>query len=241
MFLHKDYDLFYDAILAASNFYKIPPALIEKDYYITCFLEKLVKKVPGLMFKGGTSLSKCFHLIDRFSEDIDLTLDENSMTQGNKKKYKQAIIEVCNELDFKIKNIDEIRSRRDYNKYEIGYPISFDGEGVKQYILVETVYMLKAYPSEYKETSSIIYDFFNTVKEHQLIKEYNLYPFNVKVQALQRTLVDKVFAICDYMLLNKINGHSRHIYDIYKLLSIVKLDDELKVLITEVRNDRKSE
>ena len=33
MLLHKDYDLFYDAILAASNLYKIPPALIEKDYY----------------------------------------------------------------------------------------------------------------------------------------------------------------------------------------------------------------
>lgn len=239
MILHKNYDLFFDAIIAASDYYNITPPIIEKDYYVTCFLKKIKEKIPQLLFKGGTSLLKCYKIIDRFSEDIDLTLDESSMTQGNKKKLKQAIIETCDELGFVIKNLDSIRSRRDYNRYEIGYPIGFDGVGIKQYILVETVYMLKAYPAENGKTSSIIYDFFNEIKEYELIKDYNLEPFFMRVQSLERTLIDKVFAICDYMLLDRVSDHSRHIYDLYKLLDKVILDDNLIMLINDVRNDRK--
>ena len=47
------------------------PAIIEKDYYVTLVLCELAKQVPDLLFKGGTSLSKCHKIIDRFSEDID--------------------------------------------------------------------------------------------------------------------------------------------------------------------------
>ena len=50
-------------------------AIIEKDYYVTLVLRELAKQVPNLLFKGGTSLSKCYKIIDRFSEDIDITLD----------------------------------------------------------------------------------------------------------------------------------------------------------------------
>ena len=239
MILHKDFNLFYDAILASSNHFKIPPALIEKDYYISAFLERLSKKIPQLLFKGGTSLSKCYKIIDRFSEDIDLTLDIKFLTQGNKKKFKQAIIEVCDELGLLIRNLDDIRSRRDYNRYEIMYPIGFNGNGIKQYILVETVYMIKAYPDELKLTSSIIYDFLNQIKEDELIKEYRLEPFKIQVQTLERTFVDKVFAICDYSMSGKISEHSRHIYDLYKIYDNIIIDNKLKLLINEVRNERK--
>ena len=51
--------------------------------------------------------------------------------------------------------------------------------------------------------------------------------------------VDKVFAICDYMLLDRVSDHSRHIYDLYKLLDKVILDDNLKMLINDVRKVRK--
>ena len=67
---------------------------------------------------------------------------------------------------------------------------------------------------------------------------YKLDPFEMKVQGLDRTLADKVFAVCDYYLQNKVEKHSRHIYDIYKLLSIVPLTNDFKVLVHEVRNVR---
>ena len=54
------------------------PAVVEKDFWVTWVLDRLFA-VPALarllMFKGGTSLSKAYGLIERFSEDIDLILD----------------------------------------------------------------------------------------------------------------------------------------------------------------------
>lgn len=86
MNLHKNPKEFYETLLASADRLGISPAIIEKDYYVTLLLETLSRKVPSLIFKGGTSLSKCYKIINRFSEDIDLTLDSTSQTQGNKKK-----------------------------------------------------------------------------------------------------------------------------------------------------------
>ena len=196
--------------------------------------------MPNLLFKGGTSLSKCHKIINRFSEDIDLTLDAENQTQGKKRNLKQEIIGVCNELGLELINEADIRSRRDYNRYEIKYPIHFEGAGIKQYLLVETVFMVKAYPDEIKTATSMIYDFLREIGDVSAIEEYELEPFEIRVQTLERTLVDKVFAICDYAVSNNTTGYSRHIYDLHRLLSIVALDDKLKSLVKEVREDRKS-
>lgn len=56
----------------------LPPVLIEKDFWVCwtlgqLFTDESLREV--LLFKGGTSLSKVFHLINRFSEDIDLAVD----------------------------------------------------------------------------------------------------------------------------------------------------------------------
>ena len=54
------------------------PAVVEKDFWVTWVLNRLFQEpdlARLLMFKGGTSLSKVYHLIERFSEDIDLVLD----------------------------------------------------------------------------------------------------------------------------------------------------------------------
>lgn len=48
-----------------------------------------------------------------------------------------------------------------------------------------------------------------------------------------------MFAICDYAVSNNTNGHLRHIYDLHNLLNIVALDEKLKGLVKEVREDRK--
>jgi predicted nucleotidyltransferase component of viral defense system len=56
----------------------LPEAIIEKDFWVCWVLEQLfsIEALSGrLLFKGGTSLSKIFHAINRFSEDIDLAVD----------------------------------------------------------------------------------------------------------------------------------------------------------------------
>lgn len=51
--------------------------VIEKDWWVTAVLRAMysLPYAQHLSFKGGTSLSKCWHLVDRFSEDIDITID----------------------------------------------------------------------------------------------------------------------------------------------------------------------
>lgn len=92
MNLHKNYKEFYDTILVVADRLNTSPAIIEKDYYVTMFLDALSKRVPNLVFKGGTSLSKCYKIINRFSEDIDLTLDAKNQTQGQKKILKKKLL-----------------------------------------------------------------------------------------------------------------------------------------------------
>lgn len=59
----------------------LPALMIEKDFWVCWTLSRLysVDGMPRLLFKGGTSLSKCFGLIERFSEDIDLGLHRDDI------------------------------------------------------------------------------------------------------------------------------------------------------------------
>ena len=240
MNLHKNHQEFYETLLVLGDRLHTSPAIIEKDYYVTMFLEALSKRVPNLIFKGGTSLSKCHKIINRFSEDIDLTLDAKSQTRGNKRNLNHEVIEVCHKLGLELVNEAEIRSRGDYNRYEIKYPILFNGAGIKQYLLVETVFMIKSFPDEMKTATSMIYDFWKEIEDEEAIEEYEMKPFDIRVQTLERTFIDKVFALCDYAVSNDTKGYSRHIYDLHRLLSVVTLDDNLRELAKEVREERKT-
>lgn len=58
------------------------------------------------------------------------------------------------------------------------------------------------------------------------------------LQSLERTFIDKIFEICDYRIQNIQDRDSRHLYDICKLLPVIKMDLKLDELIDTVRNDR---
>ncbi len=240
MVLHKTSENFDIAIRAASRYFNVSPAIVEKDYYVTLVLSELAKQVPELLFKGGTSLSKCHKIIDRFSEDIDITLDSEHQSQGKRKNLKYTIVEICNTLGLNLLNESETRSRRDYNCYKIDYAARHSLSGLNPQLLVETVFIVKAFPDEIKQATSMIYDYLKAMGNEEAIEQYELAPFNIRVQTLDRTLVDKVFALCDYMLDNKTERQSRHIYDLSRLIALVKLDEDLKILIKEVREDRKA-
>lgn len=239
MILHKDKESFDIAIRAASRYFNVSTAIIEKDYYVTLVLCELAKQVPDLLFKGGTSLSKCHKIIDRFSEDIDITLDWEHQSQGKRRNLKYTIVGICSNLGLNLLNENVTRSRRDYNCYKIDYCARHSLSGLNPQLLVETVFIVKAFPDEIKQASSMIYDYLKAVGNDEAIAQYELEPFDIRVQTLDRTLVDKVFAVCDYMLDNLTERQSRHIYDLSRLLTLVKLDDNLKALIKEVREDRK--
>ncbi|EFB40150.1 MULTISPECIES: nucleotidyl transferase AbiEii/AbiGii toxin family protein [Parachlamydia] len=88
----------------ATDIQNMPFEIIEKDYWVVWVLERLfsLEKIkPYLTFKGGTSLSKIYGLIDRFSEDIDLSIEREFFGFGTphdpenapSKKKQNAIID----------------------------------------------------------------------------------------------------------------------------------------------------
>ena len=238
--LHHDSSLFEQVILRVSEDTGIEASIIEKDYYVTLFLQRIVAHQPNIIFKGGTSLSKCYKLINRFSEDIDLNIDtESHPTEGQRRKLKEAIVSIIEEFGFTLTNPDKVRSRRDYNRYVVDYPTIFPTSYLKEHLIVETAVYIKAYPCKRMLASSLIHDYLKRNGYDELIEQYGLQPFELNVQAAERTLVDKVFALGDYYLSDAVHEHSRHVYDIYKLLDVVTLDDSMKALVQSVREERK--
>ncbi|MBR6599051.1 MAG: nucleotidyl transferase AbiEii/AbiGii toxin family protein, partial [Oscillospiraceae bacterium] len=158
--------------------------------------------------------------------------------ERQRKHLKSNIVASIENFGFTLLNPDEVRSRRDFNKYLIGYPTGFNAVYLKQHLIVETAVFFRSYPIKRLTATSFIYDFLLKNNYSKIISEYNLEPFELNVQSAERTMIDKLYALGDYYLSGTINGHSRHIYDIYKLLEIVKVDDELKQLKELVRIER---
>ena len=238
-YLHNDKERFREAINLAVYQTGISSEAVEKDYYVTMILKKLAENLSFVVFKGGTSLSKCHQVIKRFSEDIDVTIDM-SLSQGQKKKVKEVIVEIVETMGLKITNLAETRRRRDYNRYVIAYESALPENGivVQPAVLVETSYTAVAFPTVLLPVSNYIGKIME-IEAPEFVQVYGLAPFEMKVQGLDRTLVDKVFAVCDYYLQDKVKKHSRHIYDIYKLLPLVPQDEEYHKLVQEVRKVRK--
>lgn len=92
----------------------IPAVAVEKDWWVTAVLRALfsLPYSEHLSFKGGTSLSKCWNLVERFSEDIDIALNREflgfsgrlSKTQINDKLRRASCSFVREKLQFDITN-----------------------------------------------------------------------------------------------------------------------------------------
>lgn len=240
MHLHEDKELFREVIISTADDLGMVVPIVEKDYYVTMILKKLVEKRPECVFKGGTSLSKCHHVIERFSEDVDISFS-NKLTQSMRKHLKNdTIAGISDSLGMPILNWKDARSRRDYNCYTFSYdPIEgyvTQGRlifGVKMEVSLASI----SFPTVKLPVDSYVYQFLS--KENMdIVLEYNLNPFMMNVQGIDRTLIDKVFALCDYYLQGKTKRYSRHIYDIYMLLPKVKQNEDFKKLVHQVRELR---
>ena len=208
--------------------------MVEKDTIQSIFLFELAKSELPFVFKGGTSLSKVYNLIDRFSEDIDLSMNRRP-TQSERVKSKESIIEIAENLGLVLSNPEEIKSRYDYNKYVFKYDSLFSVIPLE--IIIETSYYQSVYPVDKHVVGSFVGRF---CLERSIILPV---PFEaaevmMNVQSIERTFVDKVFAVCDYKIQNMQDRDSRHLYDICKLLQEVELNEELDKLIDMVRDDR---
>lgn len=118
MKLHENINLFRDAIRVTAQKMNIPPEFVEKDYWVTYALFSIFNNDIGedTVFKGGTALSKCYNMIDRFSEDIDLVVlrreGETNNRLGNKiKKISRVVEAVLPEIEGLTNKMGMIRKR----------------------------------------------------------------------------------------------------------------------------------
>lgn len=208
--------------------------MVEKDTVQSMFLSELSKAELPFVFKGGTSLSKVYNMIDRFSEDIDLSMNRKP-TESERKASKELIIQIAESLGMTLGNPDKIRSRYDYNKYVFKYMSLFVSMPVE--IIIETSYYQTAYPVEKHEVGSFVGRFCEE-RGIDLPIPFKAAKVYMNVQSIRRTFVDKVFAICDYRIQNMQDRDSRHLYDICKLAAQLKMDEEMDALVDKVREDR---
>lgn len=253
MNLHDNKKVFRELLEATSDEFNFQPFQVEKDYYVSLFLKNIQDVAPNIVFKGGTSLSKCYNVIDRFSEDIDLTIyfEEDKLTSGPLRRAQESLIKAIKEtigkLNFTFLN-DELEEpiypKRHFNQYKVGFDRIYQGENDVQmldHILIETTLTYKPFPCEVRPVSNYITRFLEKEELSNLIDDYKLHPFMMNIQSIDRTFLDKLFALCDYHHDEDYFRKSRHIYDIHKIYQSGLLElEKLSSLVFQVIETRRA-
>ena len=97
MKLHENKTLFNQAVRFTAQELGILDIYVEKDYWVTFALKIIFSSEAAdyTIFKGGTALSKCYGIIERFSEDIDLVIvqsgESNNQLKNKTKKISKII------------------------------------------------------------------------------------------------------------------------------------------------------
>ena len=243
MLLHQNKGDFKTLVSLVADHYGLRDYQVEKDYYVSVLLKELSEKSDTqLVFKGGTSLSKCYKVIDRFSEDIDLAVMTSVLvvSTGNRRKMKNFILSKIENSKMEIMNQDEIRSKRDFNSCKVKFEKSFDFDAdVVSHIVIETIVVYKPYPITTVYVNNFITNYLIEMDRDDIIENYELHPFKMLIQSIERTFIDKLFALCDYHIVGKYERYSRHLYDLHMIWKSTHLDRVvLKNIIHDVINDR---
>ena len=144
------------------------------------------------------------------------------------------MLDIANNLGLELSNPDMIKTRYNYNKYIFKYESLFDSNRLE--IILETSYYQSVYPISKHIINSYIGSFCK--KNNIKMPIPFVIDFEMNVQTVERTFIDKVFAVCDYKIQNMEDRDSRHLYDIAKMLPLISFDSKLDELIDIVREDR---
>ncbi len=224
MNLHLDKTAFDQLCSIVSDWKNIPEEAIARDYFITFMLQKLEHSeyVDKCVFKGGTSLSKCYPgSIERFSEDIDLTflgMDESDkFCEKNIKKIISIMADGANVLE----KIPGEGNARNHSR-KVGY-----GDGIET-IKLEIGCSIKPDPYSKKTFKSYIQEYLESIGKDNLVKKYELEPVTLLVLNVERTFLDKVMSVKRHALCGTLIKKVRHIYDVVRLYQLQEVKDFLE-------------
>ncbi len=225
MKLHYDIKLFSDTLRAASQLLDIKLEFVEKDYWITLVLSRLAlsKYVEDTVFKGGTSLSKGYNLIERFSEDVDLAIVNNGGKSGNEIKtiIRNVEKEITEELtEVPTEGITSKGSR--FRKSVFEYSTTEKGNANNK-LIVEINSFANPFPFQKLTIKSMVCDFLTQTDNERYIGQNNLEPFEVNILSKEQTLLEKLVSLIRFSLdaepKESISGKIRHFYDLHFLMT----------------------
>lgn len=231
--LHKDAD-FQQLIAITAERIGASEGIVEKDYYVTEILRSLAG-TRGLtfLFKGGTSLSKGYGLIRRFSEDVDiLILNAMGKKPGQSvgtRLLKSAEQAACIEgVTLDPQHEDSFSGKIPPKRVSIlNYPRAKEDNGILPYIKLEMSIHSGSFPSDEKSITSLVAQQI-MAQAADLVNEFsNVSAFNVKCLDPLRTFAEKVNALVAAYRKGETVVRMRHYYDLFYLLGMPSLADRL--------------
>lgn len=223
----------------------LPAFVVEKDWWVCIVLKAVFQSqyANSIIFKGGTSLSKAYQIIERFSEDIDLIIDRHLLgfdeldTKSKIKKLRKAsggfvINEFRNELItqlqslgipgefYEIKYNEHVDDTSDPNTLEIYYhsvtPVN--NAYIQKRVLLELGARSLTEPSERRPVVSFLDEQFNNLS-------FAMPAFDVQVVVPSRTFIEKMLLLHEEFSkpIGKIRTDrlTRHLYDLEKLMDTI--------------------
>lgn len=238
----------------------LPVHVIEKDWWVVQTLSLVFQTEIGshLVFKGGTSLSKSWNIIHRFSEDVDLAvnrdffgfsgvLNKSQRTKLRKISAQYLIQEFVPALKLKfeeqgmkdvlVKIIPTTETDQDPKLIEIFYPavVSYS-EYIKPRVLLEIGCRSLIEPFTQKKVTSFLDD-------HFVNASFKEEPVEIASVNPERTFLEKIFLLHEEFQKPDARSErmSRHLYDIYKLLQIKECKESIEnnALIQTIIEHRK--
>ena len=237
MNLHKDPEAFKTLLndIHSKTSYRLD--VLEKDYYVVLLLKELsIKQEEGLKayFKGGTALYKALKLTNRFSEDIDITVDTRGLTRSQNEKMlalaSKDYKELARDKGQGFSHRQEVVSVYTYNPL-----FTFDTNDLLQRfgkVKIEATSFTISEPYEKTIVYPLIY--FLASQDQKMILEntYDVKPFNVLTSTIERIFIDKLFAAEAYTRKSDDTGKAfevaKHIYDLSIILHNSNIDILLK-------------
>lgn len=216
----------------------LPPAAVEKDWWVVRTLDLIFQMKVGkhTVFKGGTSLSKAWNLIDRFSEDIDLALDKKFLgfgevnTGSQVKKLREHSFKFISEtfypelisvykkagFDVELKKDENVANDQDPIILEVYYnSVTEQLDYLPSRVLIEIGSRSLMEPSSQKSFRSY-------VGEHFPDKPFTDSIITIPTVNPERTFLEKIFLLHENFQLPaermRVERLSRHLYDIEKIM-----------------------
>lgn len=233
---------------------ELPPSSIEKDWWVTQVLKALhtLPYAEHIAFKGGTSLSKCWNLIARFSEDIDIALSreflgfggELSKTQISDKLRRAACSFVRGKMQYDVKEaLLALGIRQDVFSVDVVItPVTtVDPEVIT--VTYQSLYDVSPYIkntvkleiSGRSMVDPVEKKFINAaIDAHFPNAPFAEEPFEVNAVIPERTFLEKVFLLHEefHKDVVRVERMSRHVYDLAMMM-----DSERKIADRAVNNE----